>query len=91
MEPFGPGNCKPVLLLKNVCDTGYAKVVKEQHLRITVGDNGTTFGCIGFNLAHHFPLVQNKRPVDIVLTLDMNEWNGARSLQLKVIDVRGEA
>jgi single-stranded-DNA-specific exonuclease len=90
MEPFGPGNCKPVLLLKNVCDTGYAKVVKEQHLRITVGNNGTTLGCIGFNLAHHFPLVQNKRPIDIVFTLDMNDWNGTKSLQLKVIDVRGE-
>ncbi|MBN8860384.1 MAG: hypothetical protein J0H29_18480, partial [Sphingobacteriales bacterium] len=29
-----------------------------------------------------------KAPVDIVFTIDENEWNGEKSLQIKVIDFR---
>lgn len=88
MEPFGPCNCKPLLMLRNVVDTGYSKIVKEQHLKISVAQNQLTLGGIGFNLAHKYHLVQSRQPVDIAFTLDMNEWNGTRNLQLKVVDVR---
>ena len=33
-------------------------------------------------------LLQMKKPIDIVYTLDENEWNGEITLQLKVIDIR---
>ena len=40
---------------------------------------------IGFNLAHKMPLLE-KGAIDIVFKLDENEWNGEKSLQIKVID-----
>ncbi|MBP6287793.1 MAG: single-stranded-DNA-specific exonuclease RecJ [Ferruginibacter sp.] len=86
MEPFGPENMRPVLIAKKVLDTGYSKVVKEDHLRFVVKQDNQTFTGIGFNLAEKFPLM--KRPVDLVFTLDENEWNGTTSLQLKIIDLR---
>jgi single-stranded-DNA-specific exonuclease len=86
MEPFGPENMRPVFVSKNVLDTGYSKVVKEQHLRFVVKQDKFSFTGIGFNLAEKYPLL--KKPVDIVFTLDENEWNGNISLQLKVIDLR---
>ena len=36
MEPFGPENMRPVFLAKNVMDTGYSKIVKEQHIRFVL-------------------------------------------------------
>jgi single-stranded-DNA-specific exonuclease len=29
-----------------------------------------------------------KRPVDIVFKIDENEWNGEKTLQVRVIDIR---
>jgi single-stranded-DNA-specific exonuclease len=86
MEPFGPENMRPVFVAKNVLDTGYSKIVKNLHVRFVVKQDTFSFTGIGFNLAEKFDLLKN--PVDIVFTLDENEWNGNVSLQLKVIDLR---
>ncbi len=88
MEPFGPENMRPVFIASNVADTGYSKIVKELHIRFVLAQNGKTFTGIGFNLVEKFTLVQSKKPLDIVFTLDENEWNGNTSLQLKIIDLR---
>ncbi len=85
MEPFGPENMRPVFVAKKVMDTGYSKIVKEEHIRFVIKQDKYTFTGIGFNLAGKFSLLKN--PVDIVFTLDENEWNGTTSLQLKVIDL----
>lgn len=88
MEPFGPENMRPIFISKKVMDTGFSKIVKEQHIRFSVRQNKISFTGIGFNMADKFHLLQMQKPLDIVFTLDMNEWNGEKNLQLKVIDVR---
>jgi len=88
MEPFGPENLRPVFLAKKVTDTGYSKIVKEDHLRFSLRQNNTVFTGIGFGMAQKFHLLQNKQPVDLVFKIDENEWNGYKSLQLRVLDVR---
>lgn len=90
MEPFGPENLRPVFIAKNVMDTGYSRIVKEQHIRFSLRQPGNyvTFTGIGFNMADKFPLLQLKKPVDIVFKIDENEWNGEKSLQLRMIDFR---
>ncbi|MGF2414581.1 MAG: single-stranded-DNA-specific exonuclease RecJ [Ferruginibacter sp.] len=88
MEPFGPENMRPVFIAKNVWDTGYSKIVKELHIRFVVKQDNTTFTGIGFNMATKFYLLQLQKPVDVVFTIDENEWNGTTTLQLKVIDIR---
>ncbi len=88
MEPFGPGNMRPVFISRNVTDTGYSKILKEQHIRFVLQQNGKTFTGIGFNMANKFDLLDNRQPIDVVYTLDINEWNGERMIQLKVIDFK---
>ncbi len=87
MEPFGPENMRPVFVAKNVCDTGYSKIVKDLHIRFVLKQNNFTFTGIGFNLAEKFYLLQTNKAVDVVFTIDENEWNGNTTLQLKVIDI----
>ncbi|MEO8770986.1 MAG: single-stranded-DNA-specific exonuclease RecJ [Ferruginibacter sp.] len=88
MEPYGPENMRPVFIAKNVTNTSYSKIVKELHVRFVVKQQGFTLTGIGFNMSHKFHLLQMNKPVDIVFTIDENEWNGETTLQLKVIDLR---
>ncbi|MEO7768966.1 MAG: single-stranded-DNA-specific exonuclease RecJ, partial [Ferruginibacter sp.] len=88
MEPFGPDNMRPVFVATNIMDTGHSKIVKGLHIRFVVKQCGKTFTGIGFNMADKFTLLELKKPLDIVFTIDENEWNGETVLQLKVIDMR---
>ena len=88
MEPFGPENLRPVFVAKRVMDSGYSKVVKEEHLRFSLRQNNATFTGIGFGMAARFHLLQMRTPIDIVFKIDENEWNGEKSLQLRVLDFR---
>lgn len=88
MEPYGPENLRPVFITRKVMSTVWSKVVKENHIRFVVINENTTLTGIGFNLAEKFNLLQLNQPIDLVYTIDENEWNGETSLQLKVIDFR---
>jgi single-stranded-DNA-specific exonuclease len=88
MEPFGPENMQPVFLIKNLIDTGYSKIVKEEHIRFVLQQNNQTITGIGFNMAKNFTLLTNQKPIDVVCTIDLNEYMGEKKLQLKIIDIK---
>ena len=88
MEPFGPENMRPIFIARKVMDTGFSKIVKEEHIRFVLKQNKITLTGIGFNMAAKFPLLQTQEPLDIIFTIDENEWNGVKSLQLKMIDLK---
>lgn len=88
MEPFGPDNFRPVFLVSGVWNTGYSKIVKDEHIRFSITDGQHTFNGIGFGLAKKFTLLQQQQPIDIVFTLDENDFNGQRSLQMRVMGIR---
>lgn len=90
--PFGPGNMSPVFRINGLQDTGYARAVGkgEEHLKCKLfkGQNPHKIDGIGFNLGHKVKLLQNRSKVDILCTIDENEWNGQVSLQLKIKDLK---
>lgn len=86
MEPYGPENMRPVFLCRNVCDKGYSKIVKEEHIRFVLSQNNFSFTGIGFNMAKKFSKMAKSAPLDIIFTIDENEWMGEKNLQLRVID-----
>jgi single-stranded-DNA-specific exonuclease len=87
MEPFGPDNLRPVFMTRNTQDTGYSKVVKEHHLQVFLQHRNTSLKGIFFKAAPSLPVIQSG-PVDIVYTLDQNEYRGEISVQIKMIDLR---
>jgi single-stranded-DNA-specific exonuclease len=90
MAPFGPMNMKPTFTSTCVRDNGYGKQVgaDKTHLKLNIfqGDNQKTYNAIGFNLGDKMDFVQND--FDIVYALDENEWNGYKTVQLLLKDLK---
>ncbi|ULT45419.1 hypothetical protein KRR40_20375 [Niabella defluvii] len=39
-------------------------------------------------MAAKFDLIKDRRPFDIVFKIDENEWNGQKTLQLRIEDIK---
>lgn len=90
-EPFGPQNMHPVFFSKKVFDTGYGKPMglNDEHLKLFVKQNNSEgYSAIGFGLGKKYSSVANRKPIDIVYSLDENEWNGKTTLQFNLKDLR---
>ncbi len=89
--PHGPGNMSPVFLTRGVIDKNSARVVGQKHLKVIVShpdEPGISFNGIGFQLGHHYDAVVWGKYFDIVYQVEENEWNGTRSLQLNIKDIK---
>ena len=86
--PFGPQNRNPVFATKNVNDTGSSRLLKNNHLKLSIKQNGNpVFNGIGFGLGENLPDIQNKH-FHICYTINENSWNGNKELQLVLKDVK---
>jgi single-stranded-DNA-specific exonuclease len=85
--PFGPDNMKPQFLVQNVQDTGWSKVVKEKHLKLSIRQRDVVLNGIGFDLGEKYSLLKEGN-IDVVFQLEINEWQGKQSLQMMVKDIK---
>ena len=92
--PYGPENMKPTFLCKKLEEKGYARIVGSKHLKLDFIDptnQTSSFPAIAFNLGNKLKLVQSKVPLDVLFTIEENEWNGNKNLQLNVKDIKASA
>ena len=89
--PFGPANQKPIFRFDQVKDTGFAKKVGKEgdHLKCHLFQHkdGNRFDAIGFGLGDQLETLTNY-PVDIIASIEENEWNGAIKTQLNIKSLR---
>jgi len=89
--PFGPGNLAPTFLLKGLVNHGSRQVGDEgQHLKLALldPDTGSLFEGIGFNLGPKLSTLQENKELAIVFHLELNEFRGKVSLQLRALDIK---
>lgn len=84
LEPFGAGNPEPLFVLRRAAVVD-RRVLKGEHLKLRLEVGGLHFDAIGFGLAEKGAGVG---VVDVAFTLRWNEWNGRRSLQLNLKDLK---
>ncbi len=87
LSPFGMGNPQPVFMTKNVSVLRANRVGKDNaHLQLLLEKDGVIFKGILFRADAELQLEQNQL-VDVVYTVDINEWNGKKSMELRVRDI----
>jgi single-stranded-DNA-specific exonuclease len=89
--PFGPGNMSPVFVTRNVLDSGHARVVGNDHLKLQVVDADTLrsfFDSIAFQQGDKINIVNSQQAFDICYSIGENTWNGRTSLQLFIKDIK---
>ncbi|MDB5233046.1 MAG: single-stranded-DNA-specific exonuclease RecJ [Hymenobacter sp.] len=94
MEPFGPGNPNPVFASQRlVAVPNSARIVGTGHLKLRLASadaQGPAVDAIGFGLADYLPEIEQGQPFSACYTVELNEYRGQRSVQLRLLDVRWE-
>ncbi len=89
MAPFGPQNMRPVFLSTGLQVVGSPSVVGKNHLKFKVRQDGIVMEAIGFNLGDlSYRINPGDSGVQIVYVIEENEWEGRKTLQLRVKDLR---
>lgn len=84
MEPYGPGNMRPVLLCQGISNRYEPKIVGKNHLKMTVTGDGLVMDAIAFNFGDRIQEVRESRSFSLAFSLDENTYNGRTTLQMKV-------
>jgi single-stranded-DNA-specific exonuclease len=88
IEPCGVGNAQPVLVSRDV-EVRDRRVMgnERSHLKLMLRDGrGVAWDAVFFRHGHLADKVPGR--VDVAYTLDINEWNSRKRLQLHVQDLR---
>jgi single-stranded-DNA-specific exonuclease len=86
-EPFGPQNRNPVFCAKGVLDTGYSKLLDNNHVRLSLrhAERPLEFKGVGFGLGDKFAALR-KEPFDIAFTVQEDEWKNEKRISLHAKD-----
>ena len=90
MEPVGQKNEPGLFLCRNCRVRSVRRVGGGKHLKMVIDghDHSPVLDGIGFGLGERAADLQGGSLIDLVFHLEVNEWQGRRSLQLNVQDLR---
>lgn len=86
LAPFGPGNPEPVFLAEDVEVTD-VRILKGEHVKLSVRQAETNFEAIGFNLARRWKEV-NSLKIHLAYQAETRTWRGKTSIQLQIKDFK---
>lgn len=89
--PFGPENNVPVFVTRELVDTGNARVVGTNHLKLSaipIAERTAPYPAIAFQMGEHIGRVRKGERFDLCYQLEENYWRGKTEIQLNVKDIR---
>lgn len=90
-EPFGEGNKEPVFVARNLEVVDSSVIGSSgKHLRFYLADDTINKGkkFLAFNKASDWSNINRGDRVDAIFTISVNEWNGNREIEFKVVDIK---
>lgn len=89
LQPFGIGNRTPHFFSRNL-NIKYCRAVGQErhHLKIVLHDGRQDWHGIAFRQGHWADKLSPGDGVDVVYSLEFNEWRGEKNMQLNIKDLR---
>ena len=89
LEPFGPGNERPLFLCRNLINNRNTRAVSEgRHLHLDLTDRIVAMDGIAFGQGDKATHLQNGKPIDICFYLEENSFRGRTTLQMNALDIK---
>ena len=88
LEPYGPGNPKPVFRLDRCAVNGLTQVGSGKHMKMKLSAGSKNLDAIFFSATAEELGVTDSQRVDVCFYPQINEYKGWRSVQLQVCDLR---
>jgi single-stranded-DNA-specific exonuclease len=90
LAPFGIGNPHPVFAISKASILSLKAIGQDnKHLKLILSSSSSTkaISAIGFGFGNLFTHMTQGGQIDLAYTLDLNQWNGKKELQLKIKDI----
>jgi single-stranded-DNA-specific exonuclease len=88
LAPFGMGNSSPVFLFEDAIARDIRAVGKDKtHLKLSLLYKGIDIDSIGFNFGYLISDIENTDILNIIGTLDINEYMNKKKVQIMIRDI----
>ena len=89
LEPFGPGNERPLFLCRHLINNRNTRAVSEgRHLHLDLTDRTVAMDGIAFGQGDKAAHLQNGNAVDVCFYLEENTYHGRTTLQMNAQDIK---
>jgi single-stranded-DNA-specific exonuclease len=88
-EPTGIGNPRPTFMTQKVNILNARTVGGDgKHLKLKLEKDNRAFDAIAFGMGDYYTKLLSEKSINIVYNIEENVWNGRKTLQLKIKDIK---
>ena len=87
LEPFGMANEEPIFLLKNAPIVQVYQLSQGKHLKLDIQFSNIKLSALFFQHGDMYEQLKNQKTVDLVGTLQINEFRNQRNINFMIKDI----
>ena len=87
LEPFGEGNKVPLFAFRNLKIDSIRAISEGKHLKLVLKNSNNLINAIGFNIGSLAEEYKIGDKIDVVGVLEINTFNGVKSIQINLKDI----
>ena len=87
LEPFGEENKQPLFCIKNLKIDSIRALTEGKHLKLMLREDNMFIDAIGFNMGDKAEEYKIGDKIDVIGTLEINNYNGVKNIQINLKDM----
>lgn len=88
LEPYGVGNPEPQFIIKGTLSDLRLIGQNQKHVKMLLKKNKKRLDGVGFNMCEYYPYFKKDDNIEVLCSLNINEWNGKKQPQMMLKDLK---